>query len=72
MNRPEIRTVPLEQLAPAAWRARGMTQLMLPLFQKSLERFGAVRLPVWNSRTGDLVDGHELVRAMIDDGWTEA
>ncbi len=30
MNRPEIRTVPLSQLAPAAWSARGMTQLMLP------------------------------------------
>ncbi|MHC4251611.1 MAG: ParB N-terminal domain-containing protein [Planctomycetota bacterium] len=72
MTPPEIRTLPLSVLSPSQWRARSMTQLMLPLFRKSLDRFGSVRLPVWNSRTGDLVDGHELVRAFMDDGWTEA
>ncbi len=72
MTPPTVSTIPLSALSPSSWAARKRTQLMLPFFRKSLDRFGPVRLPVWNSRTADLVDGHELVRAMIEDGWTTA
>jgi len=72
MKPPVVETQPLSVLSPAAWAARGMTQLCLPYFRKSLGLFGSVRLPVWNRRTGHLVDGHRLVEAMIEDGWIEA
>ena len=51
---PVIETQPLSLLLPAAWFARGMTQLMLPFFRKSLDRFGAVRVHLWNWCTRNL------------------
>jgi ParB-like chromosome segregation protein Spo0J len=71
VKKPKLRTLRLSQLAPAEWRARGMTQLVLEGFRKSLELFGPARLPVWNARSGELVDGVELVKALIDDGETK-
>lgn len=68
MKKVKLRTLRLSRLAPAEWRARGMTQMALEGFRRSLDRFGPGRLPVWNERTGELIDGVELVKAMIDEG----
>lgn len=71
MKKPKLRTLPLAKLAPPEWRARGMTQMTLKGFRRSLEIFGPARLPVWNEQSGKLVDGVQLAKALIDDGETK-
>lgn len=71
MKKLNITTKRLADLLPAAWRGRAWHQEDLFAFEASVDELGVLRLPVWNERTGALVDGHELVRKLIDDGETK-
>lgn len=71
MKRLKLKTMRLAELLPAAYRARRMKQDTLFPFRASVSRFPQVRPPVWNKQTKTLVDGHELVRTLIDEGETK-
>lgn len=57
----EVRTLPIEQLTPAAYNPRRVLKPTDPAYRKlkrSLEEFGLVEPLVWNELTGRVVGGH--------------
>lgn len=70
----EIRRIPMEQLRPAPYNPRvrltpgdaGYERLA-----RSLEEFDLVQPPVWNSRTGHIVGGHQRIEILRRRGAAE-
>lgn len=69
---PEVRRMPLADLAPAPYNPRRISDSALRGLQNSLERFGLVQPIIWNRRTGQVVGGHQRVRALQASGADEA
>lgn len=70
----EIRKIPLEQLNPAPYNPRKDLRPGDAEYQKlkkSIEEFGYVEPVVWNSRTGNIVGGHQRFKVLADIGITE-
>lgn len=69
-----IRTIPIEQINPAAYNPRVDLQPGDPEFEKlrqSIEEFGYVEPIVWNERTGNMVGGHQRYKVLKSRGETE-
>lgn len=69
----ETAVVPIEKLERAAYNPRAVLEPGDAAWERlkaSLEREGLVELPVWNRRTGRLVDGHQRVAVAASLGWS--
>lgn len=70
----ELRTLPIDQLAPAAYNPRRVLSPKSPAYRKlkaSLAEFGLVEPLVWNELTGRVVGGHARLRILRELGYTE-
>ena len=70
----EIRKMPVDRLAPAAYNPRRDLRPGDAAYQKlerSLARFGCVEPVVWNERTGHVVGGHQRLKVLIAAGHTQ-
>ena len=70
----ELRTLPLDQLQPAAYNPRKLLPPKSPAYRKlkaSLEQFGLVEPLVWNETTGRVVGGHARLRILKELGIAE-
>ena len=67
-----IETISIEQLKPAAYNPRTIKDEAFAGLQASIERNGLQTPLVWNRRTGNLVGGHQRLKALVAAGATEA
>lgn len=70
----EIRKIKIEKINPAAYNPRidlkpGDEEY--EKLKKSIDTFGYVEPLVWNSRTGNLVGGHQRLKILIEQGLKE-
>lgn len=69
-----IQKVKIEKINPAAYNPRKDLQPGDPDYEKlkkSIDTFGYVEPLVWNSRTGNLVGGHQRLKILIEQGLKE-
>lgn len=59
-----IRRLPLGALKPADYNPRDISERALQGLQGSVGEFGVVQPVVWNRRTGNVVGGHQRLRAL--------
>ena len=74
MNSLDLRKISADQLNPAAYNPRKDLQPGDAEFEKllrSVEEFGYVEPVVWNSRTGNIVGGHQRFKVLLQLGYTE-
>ena len=64
--------MPLNELVPAEYNPRRISDRAMKGLRASLERFGELGGIVWNKRTGRLVGGHQRVKALAVMGETHA
>jgi hypothetical protein len=69
---PIIKTLSLDDLTPADYNPRTISDDALDGLRKSIERFDLVQPIIWNERTKRIVGGHQRVKAMRQLGRTEA
>lgn len=62
---------PIDELLPADYNPRKITQHALVGLRNSIEAFGVMQPVVWNKRTGRVVGGHQRVEALKLLGETE-
>lgn len=70
----EIRRVPVSKINPAPYNPRVNLKPGDPEYERlkqSLTQFGCVEPLVWNSRTGNLVGGHQRLKVLIEQGAQE-
>lgn len=70
----KIQKVKIDQINPAAYNPRLDLKPGDPDYdklKKSIETFGYVEPLVWNSRTGNLVGGHQRFKILIEQGAKE-
>jgi len=70
----KVQTVGINQINPAAYNPRVDLKPGDAEYEKltsSLKKFGCVENLVWNSRTGNLVSGHQRLKVMKDLGYQE-
>jgi ParB-like chromosome segregation protein Spo0J len=70
----QIEKLPLEKLNPAKYNPRKDLEPGDPEYEKlktSLETFGYVEPIVWNKRTGNIVGGHQRLKILQHQGYTE-
>lgn len=67
----ETRTMLLSSLMPAPWNPRAISEVSLARLRASLTKFGVVQDIVWNKRSGQIVGGHQRVKALIALGQTD-
>ncbi|MCX5705999.1 MAG: DNA modification methylase [Candidatus Omnitrophica bacterium] len=70
----EIKRINISQINPAAYNPRKDLKPGEPEYEKlktSLESFGYVDPIIWNSRTGNLVGGHQRLKVLVAQGLTE-
>lgn len=64
----------IAELNPAKYNPRKALKAGDPEYEKlkrSITQFGLVDLPIWNSRTGNVVGGHQRLQVLRDMGATE-
>jgi hypothetical protein len=67
----QIERMQLADLVPADYNPRTITDAAYKGLQASVARFGLVQPIILNSRTGNVVGGHQRLRVLIDAGETE-
>src|SRR3990167_3647780 len=70
----KIERVKIEQINPAAYNPRIDLKPGDPEYEKlkkSINTFGYVEPLVWNSRTGNLVGGHQRLKILLEQGLKE-
>ncbi|MCX5680304.1 MAG: DNA modification methylase [Candidatus Omnitrophica bacterium] len=70
----KIQKVKIDQINPAAYNPRLDLKPGDPDYEKlkkSIEKFGYVEPLVWNSRTGNLVGGHQRLKILVGQGAKE-
>ncbi|HPJ13131.1 MAG TPA: ParB N-terminal domain-containing protein [Caldisericia bacterium] len=70
-----LKTVKITKINPALYNPRKDLQPSDPEYQKlkkSIDKFGFVEPLIWNSRSGNLVGGHQRLKILIEEGATEA
>ncbi len=68
----EVKVLPLASLKPAPYNPRAVSPEALAGLRRSLELYGYVEPIIRNKRTGNVVGGHQHLRAMIEAGVKEA
>jgi len=67
----EVVRKPIADLNPAPYNPRVISADALEGLGKVLTEFGLVEPLVWNKRTGNLVGGHQRLKALVEQGETE-
>jgi len=67
----KIETKKLSDLTPAPYNPRKITPKAMKGLQASIKRFGMVEPIVWNSRTGNVVGGHQRLQVLLKEGVQE-
>lgn len=65
----QIKQIPIEEINPATYNPRAISEESLQGLKASLTRFGMVDPLVVNTKTGNLVGGHQRFRAACELGW---
>ena len=68
----ETKIMPLSELHSAEYNPRQISDSALQGLENSIERFGLVQPIVWNKQTGNVVGGHQRIKALQKMGKTEA
>lgn len=68
----EVRRMSLMELNPSNYNPRIMTVEAFQGLSKSIDKFGMLIPIVWNSRTGNVVGGHQRLRHLQEIGELEA
>lgn len=66
-----IEKMKMEDLRPADYNPRKMSEKELDKLKMSIEEFGYVDLVIWNETTGNIVGGHQRYKALEDLGFEE-
>lgn len=66
-----IEKMSMEELRPADYNPRKISDKELEKLKLSIEEFGYVDLVIWNETTGNIVGGHQRYKALEDLGFTE-
>lgn len=66
-----IETRKLKDLTPAPYNPRAISDIALAGLKASIKRFGIVEPVILNTRTGNVVGGHQRIKALLDLGETE-
>lgn len=66
-----IEIVPLSQLKPADYNPRTISEAAFAGLRESIARFGLVQPIVWNRTTGNVVSGHQRLKALLLSGESE-
>lgn len=66
-----VKRMRLEDLKPADYNPRVISDDAFDGLGKSLERFGVLAYIVWNERTGNIVGGHQRYRQLMEMGEKE-
>lgn len=61
---PETRLVSVDELRPAEYNPRAIDDASFRALKHSLEKWGLVQDIVWNSRNGNIVGGHQRIKAL--------
>lgn len=61
----------LQELRPADYNPRKISEKELERLKASIEEFGYVDLIIWNETTGNIVGGHQRYKALEDLGFNE-
>jgi len=70
----EIIKIPISKINPALYNPRVDLKPGDPEYEKlkkSIATFGYVEPLVWNKRTGTLISGHQRLKVLIEEGFTE-
>ena len=67
----QIETKKIEELTPAPYNPRKISNKELERLKRSLDEFGVVEPVIWNKRTGYVVGGHQRLKAMKELGIEE-
>lgn len=67
----EIRRMRIDELVPAAYNPRTISDQAMRGLEASIREFGVVQPVILNSRTGVIVGGHQRVKAMQSQGIVE-
>ena len=67
----ELRRVKMEQLKPAPYNPRYMTDEELQRLKESIKTFGLVDPLIWNKRTGHVVGGNQRLKVLKELGYAE-
>lgn len=62
------RTLPLKELHPSPYNPRAISDAAWSALSTSISRFGLVEPIVWNSRTGNVVGGHQRLSVLEKNG----
>lgn len=67
----DVKRMRLEELKPAEYNPRRISDSALEKLGESMERFGFMVPVVWNKRTGNIVGGHQRYKKLMADGQEE-
>lgn len=67
----EVRTVKLEDLCPAVYNPRKITDKAFEGLSQSIDKFGMLVPIIWNERSGNIVGGHQRFKHLVEIGETE-
>lgn len=68
MPRVRFETLPIDELIPAEYNPRTISEPALEGLGHSIERFGLVQPIVWNARTKRVVGGHQRLKVLKQQG----
>lgn len=66
----KTKEIKLSEVKEAEYNPRKISEKQLEQLKKSLKRYGCVRPLVINKKTGNLVSGHQMLRAAKEIGMT--
>jgi len=69
-----IKSIPISELNPAAYNPRKDLQEGDPEYERlkrSIQEFGYVDPIIWNKQTGNVVGGHQRLKILLQQGYTE-
>lgn len=72
MKKHHVKTIPLADLKAAEYNPRTISASALEGLAHSLKRFGLVQPIIWNKRTGNVVGGHQRIKALQAAGEKDA
>ena len=67
----EIRRMKIEDLHPAEYNPRSISEKAFAGLSASMDKFGILAHIVWNKRTGNIVGGHQRYRHLVEKGVKE-
>jgi len=70
-SHPEWRRVSLSEMDPAPYNPRTISEEALSGLTSSIDRFGLMKLIIWNEKSGNIVGGHQRYKVLRESGEEE-